>query len=47
MSASPLLRLTQRLTDPFGFHEAFAGLGLAPEDLPSLTRECRLVGSGQ
>ena len=43
---APIVRLTQRLTDPFGFRDAFAGLSLAPEDLPGLTRECRLAGYG-
>ena len=39
--------LAQRVTDPFGFAQALAGLSLAPEDLPSLTRECRMAGSGR
>lgn len=43
---SPVSRLARRLLDPFGFDDAFTGLGLAPEDLPSLTRECRLAGRG-
>lgn len=47
MNRLPLARLAQRLTDPFGFADAFAGLALAPEDLPSLTRECRMAGSGR
>ena len=44
---SMLVQLTRRMTDPFGFHDAFAGLSLAPEDLPGLTRECRLAGYGR
>lgn len=42
-----LQRLTARITDPFGFADAFRDLRLAPEDLPSLTRECRLAGYGR
>lgn len=34
------------LCDPFGFEEALAGLSLAPEDMPCLTRERRLTGAG-
>lgn len=44
---TPIVRLAQRFTDPFGFRDAFAGLALAPEDLPGLTRDCRLAGSGR
>ena len=40
-------RLHQRILDPFGFADALAGLTLAPEDLPGLTRECRLAGVGR
>lgn len=40
------VRLPTRLSDPFGFHDALAGLALAPEDLPGLTRERRLHGVG-
>lgn len=47
MSRFPLARLAQRLTDPFGFADALAEITLAPEDLPSLTRECRQAGSGR
>jgi hypothetical protein len=39
-------RLLQTLSDPFGFADAFAGLSLAPEDLPGLTRERRMAGYG-
>lgn len=45
MIASPS-HLIQRLTDPFGFHDALRGLSLAPEDLPGMTRECRQTGRG-
>lgn len=38
--------IVQRMSDPFGFEAALAGLTLAPEDLPSLTRDCRLAGAG-
>jgi hypothetical protein len=37
------IRLFQTLSDPFGFTEALRGLHLAPEDLPGLEREGRLV----
>lgn len=39
-------RLVQKLADPFDFQAALAGLTLAPEDLPGLTRERRLAGAG-
>lgn len=41
-----LARIAQRLNDPYGFSQAFAGLALQPEDLPGLTRECRQAGYG-
>ena len=41
-----IARLASLLADPFGFEAALANLSLAPEDLPSLTRESRLAGSG-
>lgn len=44
MSAS---RFFQTLQDPYGFTEAFRDLGLTPEDLPGITRESRLEGSGR
>lgn len=40
-------RLVAQLQDPFGFSDAFADLHLAPHDLPSLTRECRMAGEGR
>lgn len=46
MAISRLSRLLARLADPFGFEDALRGLALQPEDLPSLTRECRLAGVG-
>lgn len=46
MLALTLHQIRARLADPFGFDHAFAGLSLAPEELPSLTREARLQGCG-
>lgn len=46
MSAPFHLRLLQQITDPFGFHDALRDLSLAPGDLPTLTRESRLLGDG-
>lgn len=46
MAAFPAKTMLARLTDPYGFSDAFRDLGLAPEDLPSMTRECRMAGSG-
>lgn len=46
MTAPLVRRITNRITDPFGFHEALQDLSLAPEDLPGLTRECRQAGHG-
>lgn len=39
-------RLLTRLTDPFQFAAALEGLGLNADDLPGLTRECRMTGAG-
>lgn len=41
-----LRSLLADLTDPFGFSDAFRDLHIAPQDLPSLTREGRLCGDG-
>lgn len=38
--------LRRQIRDPFGFEQAFAGLALDADDLPSLTREGRLLGCG-
>jgi len=38
--------LLQKIRDPFGFEGALAGLSLAPEDLPGLTREWGQRGAG-
>ena len=43
---SSLRRFKASVLDPFGFADAFADLSLAPEDLPSITRESRLAGMG-
>jgi hypothetical protein len=40
-------RLIQKITDPFEFQAALADLGLSPEDMPGLTRECRSSGIGR
>lgn len=39
--------LLARAQDPYGFSDAFRDLQLAPHDLPSLTRECRMAGDGR
>lgn len=46
MAASPLARIAQILDDPFGFADAFRDLHLSVDDLPGLTRECRMAGAG-
>lgn len=50
MASVALFRLSRTLhetiTDPFGFTAALRHLHLSPEDLPQLTRESRLEGSG-
>lgn len=40
-------RALRRLQDPFGFSDVLAGLTLHPADLPALTRDARLEGSGE
>lgn len=46
MTHSPIRHLASRALDPFGFHDAFSGLTLATDELPSLTRDRRLAGLG-
>lgn len=42
-----LRRLYARLSDPYDFAHAFRELRLAPDELPSLTRDHRLAGLGR
>ena len=42
-----LRQLVASAQDPFGFTDAFRDLQLSADDLPSLTRECRLAGEGR
>ena len=42
----PARHVLRRLRDPFGFADALRDLRLAPDDLPSMTREARLCGRG-